>query len=253
VVSDVVSKKPADEPTPADVGLGPVVGLAIRIGEFLLRLVGRLASRTPYMRRRRAYAAIAGLNTGVQRRVFEAALKHESISVRRYESHTEHIYRDRLYYVQAVTDDADNIVSYAVTTRSRQFYPSFATGPATNNPRVEVTLGRTYYCDIDAPPDRVSGLLGARRGYYIEYYAFGNPGLYREFAFSVNDAGTVLSPPWINVEYEWGDEPFAPSPEHLRFRENATPNTFAVTAPHIGFDDLPTGVGPDYDLLRTLN
>lgn len=229
-----------------------MVGLAISVGRFLLKVLGRLLGRTPYMQRRRANAAIAGLNTGVQRRVFEAALKHESISARRCGGFTEHIYRDRLYYVQAVSDDADNVVAYAVTTRSQQFNPSLATAPEGNYPRVEVTLGRTYYADIDFPPERVSGLLGARRGFYVEYFYFGNPGHYREFAFARNDAGTLLGPPPINVEFPSGDDAFAPSSEHASFRENTTPNTFAVTAPYVGFNDLPTDIGPDADLLSAL-
>lgn len=173
-------------------------------------------------------------------------------------------------YVQAVTRHDDEVVAFSVTTRARRWNPVFLHGVpfSANRPSGEVRLGRSTFGDVGTEPQGVYGFLGARRWGYSEAFYFGNPGLYRHYILSVNDAGYTSQQcdGIIDVLMEAGGVatgvladretfPKTTAPDenaYLAARVSAVPNTMTVTAP--AFDLQAAGaslpIGVDLDQVR---
>ena len=91
---------------------------------------------------------------------------------------------DPLFFVTAIADRSDSVVSWSVTTRSARFRPRIG-GPF---PGRVVRLNSTPYSRFGTPSDHRI-YIGARRFSYSETHWFGNPGEYQWYVLAHNDAG----------------------------------------------------------------
>jgi len=102
-------------------------------------------------------------------------------------SQKEYIFVDKDYYVQAITNSDDKVLSYAVTTRAKNFNPSY------NDGTVKTLLGKSTFADLNknsSSPIVCYGFLGnTTPSFYFEQYAYGNPGNYQTYLYGINDAG----------------------------------------------------------------
>lgn len=139
----------------------------------------------------------------------------------------EYIYADRDYFVKALTNDKDKVISYAVTSRKEDFNPEFSqTG------LFKVILNKTTFSEwlsSGNQPLFCYHFLGAHDPvYYFEEAYFGNPGNYMDYAVGVNNSGFYKAIPDI-IDY---------SPPVLGYikcdqinqddRKRLSPNTFIV-------------------------
>lgn len=100
-------------------------------------------------------------------------------------------------YLQVLTDDLDNVVRYALTTRSRGFHPKIFLGAVSGNmPEFSVRLGRTLFSEIPEPDRVYRGPYGATAPYeYRQSYYYGRPGGYADWICAYNAAGLASADP----------------------------------------------------------
>ncbi len=135
----------------------------------------------------------------------------------------EYVFINNLCYITAITDKNGKIISYSVTTRSKDFNPELRPYQ-----ELSVTLARTKFSELPDAFEKNEVNVGAHNFHYQETYYFGNPGNYLTYIFSINDAGYVE----INTnEYPTIlDDLILNDPQKLKkFRENSYINTYTVT------------------------
>lgn len=144
-----------------------------------------------------------------------------------------------LTYIHAVVDDG-TVQAFAVTIRARFFWPRLGSGLGSAPPVVR--LGRSSFADISDEPGEIAGIWGARRFGYSEQFYFGNPGMYRTFAYGWNDAGVYSDAYELAHSAATGTRP----PEGSR--RGSRPNTYAVSAPHVALREMMDSQSPGVDL-----
>lgn len=178
----------------------------------------------------------------------------------------EYVFVDEAYYIQAVTDNNEKVISYAITSRNNNFNPTFKKGGL-----FEVSLNKTTFSDF-APESTNRAcyrFLGAHtpQNYYEEVF-FGNPGHYLTYLIGVSNIA------WSNKSIPDYDEPL---PEKFNpeknfpgwngkvdcnkisddYRKSASPNTFIVWSTEVLKDEKGSPqmafFGPKYTQVRTLN
>lgn len=180
----------------------------------------------------------------------------------------DYVFVNKLFYVDATTDLDDKVIYYAVTTRDKNFNPTFKSPTFTaNGDQVVVTLGKTKFAEINNTPDVEDGCVGAHDWFYYESHYIGNPTNYQTYAFGLNMAGYGVEPTESDVSdldsmCSWGknvkkpklDEvPTTMSASVSEFRKNNVINTYLVTEPLTGFEASRLGIGVDYYQVRILN
>lgn len=181
----------------------------------------------------------------------------------------EYIFGSKYYYVQALTDSANKVLAYGITTRDKNFIPSFTilqdlyyADP--KNPSDEtklksgaeiITLGKTKFSDIGTP-DNIFAYLGVHDFYYHEEYYYGNPGNYQSFFFAANESG-YLDVDNDSLDFFLSNKKIDPMDSTVvTFRKNSIINTIYITAPGEGFDNVMLRkylVGPDYNQVRAIS
>lgn len=173
--------------------------------------------------------------------------------VNRGENQKEYIFVFKWAYVSASTDLNGQVLMFSVTTRSKRFKPHIILGPfSTENKVIVVKLGKTTFSHLDKiGTGKVVSGMGARRGYYVEEYYFGNPGNYQTFAFSFNQAGYGKGDYLCVLNF--GAESSA-DPRIQVFRNDTTINTYSITSPYITLEEIENGSnpGPNYDQVRVM-
>jgi hypothetical protein len=196
---------------------------------------------------------IAQLAPGTTLSFFNSLLG-SAVFVRTNKETKSHIFINRFFYIEAVTDLADTIQMFSVTTRSRRFNPKLKLGPySADNKYVVVRLGKTKFNEVDGLGHQgtVRSGMGARRISYAEEYYFGNPGLYQHYALSANDAGYVVYD--SNLSYGILNEHIENTSDRRleSFRAAMVVNTYTIIAPFV--DTVTLGkYGADYDQVRVL-
>lgn len=174
----------------------------------------------------------------------------------------EYIYVDSDYYVQAITNSDDKVLAYSITTRKKEFKPTF------NKGLVKFKLGETTFSEIEKNPSNNEKCYGFTSGatassYYFEEYYRGNPGNYLTYLYGVNDSG-------YNNQL---DKPnglfFVGSPEnfqnnggiyecnkipgnHSKYRAAQAINTYMEIAPSMIFENIYFKYGVSYHQVRLL-
>lgn len=263
--------------------IGGILG-AIAYGPKIVQVAGSLYKRT-FGRRRAFYDVLAKLAAGVQHPYFESQLGLPAAFrfAPKDSGFTETVYVHDYFYVSTVSDERDQVLMYAVTTRDPKFkpriWPHNIKPPAT--PLLpNLRLGDFAFGDVEYRPAGIRGFLGANRYGYMEAFYFGNPANYQYYFLAINDSApsdaplgelSEVMPKYFLVLGEFrptGDEPedeeavggWHTLDRHLRrrdvdsFRSAARPNTYAVTAPHFGpgSDGFPPMIGPDYGKVRII-
>ena len=171
----------------------------------------------------------------------------------------EFIYVDPEFYVQAVTDSHDKVLSYAIVSRSKNFNPTFEMESL-----FRVSLNKTPFSEWITDkffelPQSCFRFLGANDPfYYFEQNYFGRPGEYLSYMVGVNNVarfdgipGTTDDPEGLG-QMDWIDCGIV----EQTGRERLTPNTFTVLGRDIEKDlKQRSGVffGPSNIQLQTLN
>lgn len=232
--------------------------------------------RTPVGRRRSASKRLQRLTPNVQLDYFSKVLGLVPIYKRRVADLSESIFRHEDFYVQALTDENEQVVFYSVTTRSERFRPLMwpnKVHPLSHPHPPVARLGEATFEELTL--DHIDGVSLFIRGataptFYIEDYYFGNPGLYQHYLAGLNECGpmtadtSLMSPlagPGTHLgtfgrdpdDYEaLGD--WLQSAAVTAFRALAVPNTYGVTSPN--FSPRQHGsrfaLGPDPVQMRTL-
>jgi hypothetical protein len=156
-------------------------------------------------------------------------------------------------YVTAHVED-EIVVAYAITTRRWGFRPLLRpTGLG------RVRLGTSTFEQITGNGGKPVGNFGANRWGYAEAIWLGNPGLYRQFAVAVNDAGHVRHLSGALDLARSADEMYATDQMYTpavvgQLRRKVRVNTLCVSAPHVSIDGLMNGLtyGVDYSQVRVL-
>lgn len=178
------------------------------------------------------------------------------------EAISESIFVNDDFYIQAYTDNNKSVLAYSVTTRKKSFNPEIKLGPYSSNEEVKIIqLGKSKFIEI-GDPEKITSYNGAHNFYYSEEYYFGNPGNYQSYIFSLNESGYLdieyendknfYAPPYVD-KYTDNDD-IATNEEIKQFRNNAIINTYTITAPFVGINNLLDGLefGPDYNQVRIL-
>ena len=261
--------------------VGGVVAAAVIVGALLG--LGRrwLGNRWDHYRRLRRlgvnaqldfFSSVLGQPPAIRRSLtatVDALAPDGDNLVARDETFQECIYVHPYYFVDALIDDEQTVVAFAVTTRTKRFRPTLTSAPKESHPRLVVRLGATRFADTAVNPERLVASLGARRFFYSEVYYLGNPGHYLSFACGVSDAGHFA---WDRVrvpldteagEYDFDhrincaqDDTTLEQPLIRSFRGRAVINTWAVIGGPFSplHDANPVKIifGPDHDHVRTV-
>ena len=209
---------------------------------------------------------------------------HEVVEQRSY---TQCFFIDRDYYVQTISDYDETVLSFAVTTRSKRFRPTFEmpygmtwrrrrrwrkVSGQPYEPFHRVTLGRTRFSEVDpADPGEFEGphfriRVGARVFFYDEFHSYGNPGHYQTFVFSASSAagpaplGDIVGAGQEVGADEWPDpddedEPrsWKEFPVTAQFRRDTAITTYTVVGAMVfAIENYPSTFGPHGDEVRTL-
>lgn len=220
----------------------------------------------PERNREEKYEVLNKLSVQVQINYFTNLLgsPYYINSVENHEA-KEHVYVDEDYYVQAITNLNDKVYSYAITSRKKDFNPTFDMSNL-----FKVSLNKTPFTEWRVDPYREYPLscyffLGAHDPiYYFEYEYFGNPGLYHSYLVGVNNSAKFDGLP-NSSEGEmrpWGTADC--EKVNQDDRRNMTPNTIIVRntlmEAELGIDNEVLGkkgpgvwYGPNNIQLRTFN
>lgn len=153
----------------------------------------------------------------------------------------EHIFVDKDFYVQIITNTDDKVLSYAVTARNKSI-----TLGINSRGKEEGSLGDKTIAEISddqyKPLECYAFLSGATaNSYYFEKYYFGNPGHYQNYLYGFNDAGyfSISNENFFlstNIYLESGRADCKKIP--AEFRKSLLINTYMVIAPFVDFNDL---------------
>jgi len=266
-----------------------IIGIAATITALSFLITGTISFYNDTVGEKNvAYQNILGLAAEAQIDYFNYSLG-QPVFKNVKDGMNEYIYVNKYFYVQALCDSNDKVVLYSVTTRDKDFNPTFTRENGSYDSKTKkviendqkITLGKTTFAEASRIYGDSSGIslyVGARRYGYSESHYLGNPGNYQDFIFSLNDAGVNNGqyPPvkHINVgsfaieaeepknQIDKFVSPFydpqgvsnaLSTSEMIDFRSKAAINTFTITSPNleISLSKLPIGV--EIDQVRVLH
>lgn len=182
----------------------------------------------------------------------------------------EYVFVNPLYYVEAATDINNNVLFYSITTRKVNFNPKFEffNKETNSNEVIIVTLGKTTFSELDKifyEPTYATYSTGANKFYYFEAYYPGRP--YQTHIFSMNQSGVHGKWPIITsydkslyqvIDNRKMFEGKTFNNEWSEYRKSAVINTYTVTAPFYGIDEIVTDLnkeffGPNFLQVRLVN
>lgn len=189
------------------------------------------------------YQKIYKLTTGVQITYFDDLLGKPVFLY----PHDYYTYVNKNYFVNVTTDENDRVESYALTTRNKDFKPTFEMSGT-----FKARLNETNFNDwllTEYRPQSCYHFMGAHDPIlYFEESFFGNTGLYQTYGVGITNAGNISGIP--SLIPEGGDilgglgevRCTQISPDD---RKSLTPNTFVVIGKRISDDKwLNLGANP---------
>lgn len=204
------------------------------------------------------YSKLRKLAVGVKITHFEDLLGKESFVNQLSGEVTEYVFVNPLYYVEVATDIENTVLFYSVTTRKENFNPKFEffSKEIDSNETVLVTLGKTTFAELDKifyGPAYATYSTGANRFYYFEAYYPGRP--YQTHIFSINQSGVHGKWPILEsydeslhqiIDNRKMDSDTTFNIEWMEYRQTAVINTYTVTAPFYGIDDILTDLNKEF-------
>ena len=186
---------------------------------------------------------------------------------------TELIWVDRLFFVQAMTDNNDVVLGYAVTTRHPKFRPAFSAPLGVARPRwlwsadqafFRIKLGKTKFSQISGEHVRLPKVWitgGASWADYSEQYDFARPGGFAEYVCATGSntpvmtqyplvPGKPLVPQWEAHSEQYGPRTSAGEPtlaDWLVPHRDRVVTTWAVTTMPLQAHLWPSATwGPEF-------
>lgn len=157
----------------------------------------------------------------------------------------EYIYVNPHYYVQAVTNEKNEVGMYSITIRNSVYKPTLQTVLGQ-----QVQLGKSVYDELDRPPRKIGAdfKTSGRAAYYEILLAdneqtllaifSNNPFGYTEKLGSFEEGKDDIFVKWFSL---WGGD-FPLHEEHDAFRKKTAFNTYSVSAPWFsGVDSTAEG------------
>ena len=198
------------------------------------------------------YEVLGKLSADVQISFFGQLLGNAKyINFSEDETRKEYLFVDSEFYVQAITDSNDKVLSYAVTSKSESFNPSILVS------NVSVVLYKTSFADISkefAPEECILFLGNTAPSYYFEYYNLGNPSRYQSYLIGINDSAfdKVWEGPDESLYSDYGttkeNDSWFPSINcgdlSRQARKESFPNTYMVFSISSHKSDFPFGDRP---------
>lgn len=118
------------------------------------------------------------------------------MSIIKDKNQKEYIFVDPDYYVMLTTDLDNEVLSYVITTRIKDFNPTLRIRG------FKVQLGKTTYYDQGIKPTDCEVIVGnTAPSYYLEKYIGWNGTSYQDYLFGYNDAG------FGNIGIVWAAQP----------------------------------------------
>jgi len=184
------------------------------------------------------YDLVSKISVGVQISYFNKYFGEPTI-INKGEDKNEYIYADPDYFVQAVTNLNNKVLSTSVTSRNKDFKPKFNISNHLN-----ITLNETPYSQID--PQSCYRYMGAHDPVlYFEINYEGNIGNYLTYLIGTNNAGVdgyII--PEVNMEgvklkdgEAYGEGIIDCNIILEKDRNILTPNTFVMINNKIMFKD----------------
>lgn len=227
--------------------LGVLFSSLITISTFSSTLFSRLKHKRILLNK------LDRLSAGVNIDYFQTVLGDPPVFKTTADQRCEHIFVNRYFYVQAITNMEDSVIVFSVTTRTRHFNPILTLGPySPTDESLSVRLGRTTFAETDVlvKSPKLSCSIGVHSFHYSEESYFGNPANYQTFIFAINDAGFMHHHPPISGREELSID----DPSVKEFRREAVVNTYTITAPSASGKDLKGfWCGPNYNEVRILD
>ena len=207
------------------------------------------------------YRRLNALHAGFTERKFEELLGtpafYEISDDRRW---SERTYRGRGYWLQTVARRGSNAVAFfAITSCSQSFNPTFRLPDGTR-----ITLNKSTLASIDLPFATADYFApgATANAHFYDILSGGNPENYKSFAWGFNDPCLNMRR-WdqfadVRTFGEFGGSYQGPSEGGgagiQAFRQKLPVNTYAETAPTVGFAEGARHfqVGPDRILIRTV-
>lgn len=188
-----------------------------------------------------SYNKINMLVTEVQIGYFEGLLgKPIFVNKNQNKKTIEHIFVKNNFFVQAITDSDNKVLSFAVTTRNNYFKPKNKEGIILG----ESTLASAAKQGGPGPNKCYSFLSGATApSFYFEQYYFGNPENYQNYFYGYNEEGYFDksnrdSFPTLEEYLDANTFEIDCTKISPNLRDKFVINTFMVVAPFVEFKDL---------------
>ena len=219
--------------------------------------LGYIAPKPLFTSKRDKYDVIDKFSAGVQVSYFRQLLGDPVyINYAENSDYREFIFVDPDFYVQLITDRNEKVLTFAVTSRVKDFNP-----PVGRFFGEKVVLNQTKFGDI---PDDTYGSPEACHlfpgitapSYYFEEYGFGYPGLYQTIYFGINSAGYYPEERLPGTKPTDLGETETCSEVDQDTRNDLTFNTYMVQHGDvpIGMDEEDSFIyGPRYTEVKTLN
>lgn len=238
-----------------------IAGAIVTIDSLLS--IGALAYRRSVGERKFARQKLSRLGANANISYFSSILGQPVLTMQHSGALTEHVFIDKLFYVQAIVTESGTVRVYTVTVRDKRLgciVPLPNEGRYTiDAPSIKIRIGRDTFGSMPWVPNSVIASLGARRAWYVETYYLGNPMNYQTLTLSWNDAGFGSWPPLEALLKDFGGvvdstttEKYLSSDATLRLRPAIGFNSYGFTAPHQDLKDDRSFLGVDCDQVRVI-
>ncbi len=154
----------------------------------------------------------------------------------------QYTYSVKNFYMQVVFNMKGTCIFYSVTVKNPKFKPLL--------PFVKMQLGETFKSYSDKS-EFISVNMSSKVAQYQESFHLGNPGNYRHLVLAYNNLGASYHD-FDFFDYE--DVARPKKAEIEKFREQAYPNVFGVTASYLDGKEVEQifGIGVDFFTSRDL-
>lgn len=165
-----------------------LISFSYKLIVILFLLLIYLKVRTPYkniLTKEEKYVNLSKVSVSVQVDYLKKYLGEPvSMSTIKEKNQKEYIFVDPDYYVMLTTDLDNEVLSYIITTRSKDFNPILIIRG------IKVQLGKSTFYEKGVKPDDCESHPGnTAPSYYFEKYLGDNQSSYQSYLFGYNDAG----------------------------------------------------------------
>lgn len=167
----------------------------------------------------------------------------------------EYIYRERDYWIQAITSSSGEVAFYSITSCSSNFKPIIEQNPINAKIVLQESTFKSVSDSINDAPNnlRYYFRVATANSQYYDSYSWGNPSSYKTVFVGINDACNEPKVGISDEKYEYGIEDLS-NPQVLLFRQKAVLNSYGESSPFYDYSEVLKGFqfGVDRIQIRTL-